>query len=64
MQQYLCGIDVGTTGAKTMLFDTKGNVYGSAYREYGCIFPRPNWVEQDIEMVRDKTFETCAEVWD
>lgn len=61
MQQYLCGIDVGTTGAKTMIFDVKGNVYGSAYREYGCIFPRPNWVEQNIEMVRDKTFETCAE---
>ena len=61
MGKYLCGIDIGTTGAKTMVFDLQGRVLSSAYREYGCTYPRPNWVEQDIEMVRDKTFETCAE---
>lgn len=61
MGKYLCGIDIGTTGAKTMIFDLEGNVLSSAYREYVCTYPRPNWVEQDIEMVRDKTFETCAQ---
>lgn len=61
MNKYLCGIDIGTTGAKTMVFDLQGRVLSSAYREYGCTYPRPNWVEQDIEMVRDQTFETCAE---
>lgn len=61
MSSYLCGIDVGTTGAKTMVFDLCGKVLGSAYREYGCTYPRPNWVEQDIEMVLDRTFETCRE---
>lgn len=61
MEGYLCGIDIGTTGAKTMIFDLQGNVIGSAYREYICTYPKPNWVEQDIEMVLDKTFETCQE---
>lgn len=61
MRKYLCGIDVGTTGAKTMIFDLDANILGSAYREYECMYPRPNWVEQDIEMVLGKTFETCAE---
>lgn len=61
MGKYLCGIDVGTTGAKTMIFDLESRVLGSAYREYGCTYPKPNWVEQDIEMVLEKTFETCRE---
>lgn len=61
MSQYLCGIDIGTTGAKTMIFDLEGNIIGSAYREYACTYPKPNWVEQDIEAVLVKTFETCKE---
>jgi len=61
MKKYLCGIDVGTTGAKTMIFDFAGKVLGSAYREYTCSYPKPNWVEQDVEQVLGKTFETCKE---
>ena len=61
MNKYLCGIDVGTTGAKTMIFDLQGNIIGGAYREYTCTYPRPNWVEQDVVMVLGKTFETCRE---
>lgn len=61
MKKYLCGIDVGTTGAKTMIFDFKGNVLSSAYREYTCVYPKPNWVEQDVEMVLEKTLRTCRE---
>ncbi len=61
MAKYLCGIDVGTTGAKTMILDLSGNIIGSAYREYPCEYPKPNWVEQDIVLVKNKTFETCRE---
>lgn len=60
-KRYLCGIDVGTTGAKTMIFDFEGKVYGNAYREYGCTYPKPNWVEQDALTVLNSTFETCKE---
>ena len=58
---YPCGIDVGTTGPKTMIFDLDGNIIGKAYREYGCIYPKPNWVEQDIDMVFGEAVDSCRE---
>ncbi len=59
--QYLCGIDVGTTGSKTMIFSLDGSVAGKAYREYGCQYPKPGWVEQDIDMVLREAFASCRE---
>ena len=61
MKQYLCGIDVGTTGTKTMIFATDGTLQGKAYREYECVYPKPGWVEQDIDMVLERAFESCRE---
>lgn len=58
---YLCGIDVGTTGTKTMIFSLDGTLKGKAYREYGCIYPKPGWVEQDIDMVLREAFASCKE---
>ncbi len=48
---YLTGIDIGTSGAKASIFDLNGNVIGSAYRGYGCEYPKPNWVEQDAHHI-------------
>ena len=48
MEQYLLGIDLGTTGCKSMLFDLQGRILGSHYIEYGLIFT-PEGVEQDAE---------------
>jgi sugar (pentulose or hexulose) kinase len=61
MSDYLVGIDVGTTGAKALVVDLKGNLLGSGYQEYPCLYPKPNWVEQDAELVIQKTFEACRE---
>ena len=61
MSGYLVGIDVGTTGAKALVVDLKGNLLGSGYREYPCIYPKPNWVEQDAELVIQKTFQACSD---
>ena len=61
MAKYLVGIDVGTTGAKAMVVDLTGSVVGSGYREYPCIYPKQNWVEQDAELVIAKTFEACKD---
>jgi len=44
---YLIGIDVGTSGAKTLLIDADGNVIASATLEYPLHTPRPLWAEQD-----------------
>lgn len=45
---YVLGIDIGTTGTKSMLISSKGEVLTSAYREYGLITPG-NFVEQKAE---------------
>jgi len=45
--KYLIGIDVGTTGAKTILIDERGNLVASSLVEYPLHTPRPKWAEQD-----------------
>ncbi len=49
MEPYLLGIDLGTTGCKSMVFDQKGNILGKSYIEYDLIFT-PDGVEQDAEL--------------
>ena len=43
-------LDVGTTGARAMVFDSEFRVVASAYREYQNIYPGPMLVEQDPEV--------------
>ncbi len=59
MAQYLAGVDVGTTGARCALVDLQGNIAASAYREYGAVYPRPGWVEQDLEHLMAQTMAAC-----
>ena len=49
MQPYLLGIDVGTTGTKTMLFSTDGTVLAHAYQAYPMYTPAVGFSEQDAE---------------
>lgn len=46
---YLLGIDVGTSGTKTLLIDEKGMIIASASEGYPLDTPRPLWAEQDPE---------------
>ncbi len=59
MSKLLAGVDVGTTGARCMLFDPKGNRIGGHYCEYGAEYPKPGWVEQDASLLIEKTMEAC-----
>jgi xylulokinase len=45
--QYLLGIDLGTSGTKTVLFDIEGNTICSKTIEYPLYQPRNGWAEQD-----------------
>ncbi len=45
--KYLLGIDVGTSGTKSVLFDELGNVKASATEEYPLIQPENGWAEQN-----------------
>ena len=59
MAKYLAGVDVGTTGARCIIFDLSGNTVGSHYCEYGASYPRPGWVEQDGEQLVAQTMQAC-----
>ncbi len=48
-RQYLIGIDIGTTGCKTLLVDDLGRVVGRASRAYPLFTPKPGWSEQGPE---------------
>ncbi|GIX06430.1 MAG: xylulokinase [Candidatus Poribacteria bacterium] len=59
---YLIGVDVGTTGAKTLLVDEKGQKIASALVEYPLATPRPKWSEQNPEDWVQATFQTIRQV--
>ena len=43
------GIDIGTSGAKTLAIDPKGKILASDTQEYPCYAPKPLWSEQNPE---------------
>ncbi len=45
--KYLLGIDLGTSGTKTVLFDKKGKKIASSTVEYELIQPKNGWAEQN-----------------
>lgn len=59
MSKYLVGIDEGTTGTKTCVFDLEGNLVSSSYMEYPSFYPKPGYVEQDVSTITNAIFETC-----
>ena len=44
---YLLGVDIGTSGTKTVLFDSCGATVASAAVEYPLYQPQNGWAEQD-----------------
>ncbi len=46
---YLLGLDIGTSGTKTVLVEETGKIVSRALSEYPLLTPRPNWYEQDSE---------------
>lgn len=45
--KHLVGIDVGTTGVKTIIINAHGAVVTRTFEEYPLHTPHPNWAEQD-----------------
>lgn len=49
MMAYLLGIDIGTSGTKTVLFTEEGTPVASATVEYPLYQPQNGWAEQEPE---------------
>ena len=45
----LLGIDIGTSGTKTLAIDARGKILAHALETYPCYAPKPLWSEQDPE---------------
>ncbi|PLS04741.1 FGGY-family carbohydrate kinase [Neobacillus cucumis] len=54
---YLLGTDIGTSGTKTILMDTEGNLIAQDLQEYDVLTPKPLWAEQwpDVWLEATKT---------
>jgi xylulokinase len=61
MSNYL-GIDIGTSGTKTLLMDQVGKVLAEANAEYPLHQPKPGWTEQSPQDWWDATVKTVRVV--
>lgn len=61
MAHYL-GIDIGTSGTKTLLIDESGKVIAEANADYPLHQPKPGWTEQDPEDWWNATIKTVRAV--
>ena len=55
---YYLGIDIGTSGTKTLCVDPSGNILGQSSTEYGVEMPRPMWTQQHPDLWWDAVCKT------
>ncbi|MBM3709264.1 MAG: xylulokinase [Actinobacteria bacterium] len=61
-KEYIIGIDIGTSGCKTIIVDSNGNVIDSAIKEYPLYTPYPGWSEQNPSDWWEAVIETINQV--
>lgn len=61
---YVIGVDLGTSGTKTVLFDEMGRVIASHTVEYPMYQPKNGYAEQDPADWREAAFATIRAVMD
>jgi glycerol kinase len=60
MAKYVLAIDQGTTGTTALVLDKRISVKGKANVEFRQIFPKPGWVEHDLEDIWASTQKAIA----
>jgi len=58
MASYVMAIDQGTTSTRTLLLDRRLSVLAKVSEEFRQIFPRPGWVEHELEDIWASTLST------
>jgi len=58
MASYVVAIDQGTTGTTVLVLDRRLSVKAKVNAEYPQHFPRPGWVEHDLEEIWESTTST------
>jgi glycerol kinase len=60
----ILAIDQGTTGTTCLVFDAEAELVGRAQREFAQHFPRPGWVEHDLNEIWAVTHAVAGEALD
>src|SRR5207302_1769481 len=60
MPKYVLAIDQGTTGTTALVLDQRLAVRGKRNVEFPQIFPRPGWVEHDLDDIWTSTLKAVA----
>ncbi|MCA9158119.1 MAG: xylulokinase [Planctomycetales bacterium] len=59
---YTIGVDIGTSGTKSLLIDPDGNIIAESSASYVVSMPKPLWSEQDPEDWWNATVKTIRAV--
>ena len=59
---YFLGVDIGTSGTKTILINEAGEILAEAVEVYPSYHPKPLWSEQDPEDWWNATVKTIRSV--
>lgn len=59
---YYIGVDIGTSGTKSLIVDPEGNILAEASATYPLHIPKPMWTEQDPEDWWKATVKTVRQV--
>ncbi|MBD5086986.1 MAG: glycerol kinase GlpK [Clostridiales bacterium] len=59
--KYIISLDQGTTSSRAIVFDKRGNIVGSAQKEFKQIYPKAGWVEHDPEEIWNTQLEVLKQ---
>ncbi|HPM76270.1 MAG TPA: xylulokinase [bacterium] len=62
--KYLMGVDLGTSGVKTLVIDPNGRIVAKTMIEYPLHTPQPLWAEQDPADWWRAFVACCRALWD
>lgn len=60
--KYILAIDQGTTGSRSILYDSRGKIRHSAYQEFRQYFPKPGWVEHNPKEIWNSVIASIQKV--
>jgi glycerol kinase len=61
MAKYIMALDQGTTSSRCILFNEKGQIAGTAQKEFTQIYPNAGWVEHDPMEIWSTEFGVASE---
>src|SRR3989338_1089264 len=61
MHRYILSIDQGTTGSTALIVDRNLEIIGSSSNDFAQHFPKPSWVEHDLNEIWASVCQSVAQ---